>query len=83
MSKRGENIFKRADDRWEARYVKGREVSGKIKYGFCYGRTYGEAKEKAARCRAALLLDQPLSGSGGRKRLGAFCGEWLRAQWGG
>lgn len=35
MSK-GENIFKRKDGRWEARYVKGYELSGKIKYGFCY-----------------------------------------------
>lgn len=33
---KGENIFKRKDGRWEARYVKGYELSGKIKYGFCY-----------------------------------------------
>ena len=32
---KGENIFRRKDGRWEARYVKGRELSGKIKYGFC------------------------------------------------
>lgn len=32
---KGENIFRRKDGRWEARYVKGREMSGKIKYGFC------------------------------------------------
>ena len=43
---KGENIFKRKDGRWEARYVRGRELSGKIKYGFCYGKTYREAKEK-------------------------------------
>lgn len=24
----------------------GYELSGKIKYGFCYGKTYREAKEK-------------------------------------
>ena len=33
---RGENIFKSKDGRWEARYIKGYELSGKIKYGFCY-----------------------------------------------
>ena len=33
---KGENIFKRKDGRWEARYIKGYELSGKIKYGFCY-----------------------------------------------
>ena len=39
--KKGENIFKRKDGRWEARYSKGYELSGKIK--FCYGKTYKEA----------------------------------------
>lgn len=29
---KGENIFRRRDGRWEARYSKGRELSGKIKY---------------------------------------------------
>lgn len=28
---KGENIFRRRDGRWEARYSKGRELSGKIK----------------------------------------------------
>lgn len=32
--KKGENIFKRKDGRWEARYIKGYELSGKIKYRF-------------------------------------------------
>ena len=32
---KGENIFKRKDGRWEARYIKGCELSGKIKYWKC------------------------------------------------
>lgn len=51
---KGENIFKRKDGRWEARYVRERELSGKIKYGFCYGKTYREAKEKVTRLKADL-----------------------------
>lgn len=47
---KGENIFKRKDGRWEARYIRGYELSGKIKYGFCYGKTYKEAKEKVTQC---------------------------------
>ena len=46
MSKKGENIFKRRDGRWEARYVKGRRPDGKLHYGYCYGKSYKEAKEK-------------------------------------
>ncbi len=79
MSKRGENIFKRKDGRWEARYVKSREVSGKIRFGYCYGRTYREAREKAARCKAALVsgVTQPACG---QRRFSFFCEEWLRDQ---
>ena len=82
MSKKGENIFKRKDGRWEARYVKGRELSGKIRYGFCYGRTYKEAKEKAALCKAALSAGAPLPAAGSRHRLAFFCREWLRQEQG-
>ena len=31
--RKGENIFQRKDGRWEARYIKGYELSGKAKYG--------------------------------------------------
>ena len=75
MSK-GENIFKRNDGRWEARYMKGREASGKIKYGFCYGKTYREAKEKAEKAKAALLTGIPLQTST-RQRFSFFCDKWL------
>lgn len=46
MSKKGENIHKRKDGRWEARYKKGRNQNGGIYYGYVYGKTYSEAKEK-------------------------------------
>lgn len=56
MSKKGENIYKRKDNRWEARYIKGYSFDGKIIYGYCYGKTYREAKEKVNEVR-------PLQGS--------------------
>ena len=47
MAKKGENIYKRKDGRFEARYPKERDEYNKIiKYGFVYGRTYTEAKIK-------------------------------------
>ena len=33
MSKRGENIYKRKDGRWEGRYIKERSADGKARYG--------------------------------------------------
>lgn len=45
MPKRGENIYKRKDGRWEGRYILERNLC-KIKYGYIYAKSYSEAKEK-------------------------------------
>ena len=46
MSRKGENIYKRKDGRWEGRYKKGTSANGRTLYGSCYGKTYREVKEK-------------------------------------
>lgn len=50
MSRRGENIFKRKDGRWEARYVKEITPDGTKQYGSVYAKTYREVKEKQRLC---------------------------------
>lgn len=44
MSKRGENIYKRKDGRWEGRFVAGRMEDGKIIYKSVYAKSYTEVK---------------------------------------
>lgn len=46
MPRRGENIRKRKDGRWEARYPSGVNEKGQKTYSSVYGDTYKEAKEK-------------------------------------
>ncbi|WP_086350968.1 tyrosine-type recombinase/integrase [Candidatus Enterococcus clewellii] len=46
MARRGENIYKRKDGRWEGRYVKSRDKNGKIIFGYVYARKYAELREK-------------------------------------
>lgn len=46
MPRRGENIFKRKDGRWEARYVREIALDGSKKYGSVYAKTYHEVKLK-------------------------------------
>ena len=75
--RKGENIFKRKDGRWEARYIKGYELSGKAKYGFCYGKTYKEAKEKVGKYKAVLANGKSVPSAGLRHRLAFYCDEWL------
>lgn len=77
---KGENIFKRKDGRWEARYIKGYELSGKIKYGFCYGKTYKQAKEKVTKAKAAIISGKPVTTSNSHHRFSFFCDEWFEAE---
>lgn len=53
MSRRGENIYKRKDGRWEGRYIKNYSADNKVKYGYVYGKTYSEVKEKLICAKAA------------------------------
>ena len=46
MARRGENIRKRSDGRWEGRYVKAHDITGKAIYGSVYAKTYVEVKRK-------------------------------------
>lgn len=75
---KGENIFRRKDGRWEARYIKGHELSGKIKYGFCYGKTYREAKEKVAKFKANVANGDAVSANLSKHRFAYYCDEWFR-----
>lgn len=36
MPRKGENIYKRKDGRWEGRYIKSRTPAGKANYGYVY-----------------------------------------------
>lgn len=44
MSRRGENIYKRRDGRYEGRYVIGKNCKGKTRFGYVYGYEYSQVK---------------------------------------
>lgn len=46
MPRRGENIIKRNDGRWEARILIGRDKTGKSRYKSLYAHSYREVKQK-------------------------------------
>ena len=74
MAKR-ENVHLRKDGRYEARYIKGRDDEGKLIYGFCYARSYEEAKKKAEEAHMAQGRTDPDIES----TFGDFCDSWLAA----
>lgn len=48
MPRKGENIYKRKDGRWEGRYIGCYDENHKAKYVYIYGKTYTEVKQKLA-----------------------------------
>lgn len=52
MSKRGNNIYHRKDNRWEGRYF----PAGSKKYKSVYARTYSECKQKLDKLRNEVLV---------------------------
>ena len=46
MPRKGENIYKRKDNRWEGRYITTYNASGKAVYKSIYGKSYTEVKMK-------------------------------------
>lgn len=74
MPKKGTNIFKRKDGRWEARYIKAISVDGTKKYGSVYGKTFSEAKEKQELCIRNNSLHKAKNNS---YTLNCIMYEWL------
>lgn len=75
MSRRGENIYKRKDGRWEARFIKGKDISGKTKYGYLYGRSYAEVKDKL--CSVGNVQNDIFPKTENGKTVSQLCGIWL------
>lgn len=66
MSKRGENIYKRKDGRWEGRYRK-----SDLKYGYIYGKTYKDVKEKLNRAKVNS------ENKTDKSKVAVLCDSWL------
>ena len=58
MSRKGENIYKRKDGRWEGRYLK-RTPDGKSRYGYVYAHSYREVKTKLQKAAALWAMNPP------------------------
>ncbi|MGP5429063.1 tyrosine-type recombinase/integrase [Enterococcus malodoratus] len=74
--RKGENIYLRKDGRWEGRYPKGRKCTGKIKYGYVYGKSYGEVRQKLYPLRIHYHSLQEIQGSS-TETFEEWTVEWL------
>lgn len=78
MARKGENIFKRKDGRWEARYEKGRDPNGRIIYGYCYAGTYREARQKVNVLKASVIEGRHTEKRSQSEHFGSYCDVWLQ-----
>lgn len=77
MPRRGENIYKRKDGRWEARYIEYYDEVGKAHYKSIYAKTYVEVKNKKQKVN---LPEQQWSKTVTEQTsisFGEVCGLWL------
>ena len=51
MPRKGENIYKRKDGRWEGRYIKEYDLENKAKYASVYAHSYSEVKNKLIKAK--------------------------------
>ena len=83
MARRGENIYKRKDGRWEGRYVTGKKNNGRTAFSYVYGRTYSEVKKKLEIYKGNHRMDR-LSGNYtpafGDGKLSTWLEHWLEEE---
>jgi len=75
MARRGENIYKRKDGRWEGRYKCGYNDNGKMKYHSVYGHSYAEVRSKLAPLKASVTASYTAC----RLTVKELFDEWLSA----
>lgn len=59
MARRGENIYKRKDGRWEGRYIIGRREGGQARYASIYGKSYRDVKNMLERKKGEQYRTMP------------------------
>lgn len=73
MAKKGENIYRRKDGRWEGRYIKGRKENGKPHYGYVYGYKYKEVKARLLPLKCCYAGQQTVYA-----RFNGTLNDWVR-----
>lgn len=76
MARRGENIYKRKDGRYEGRFIKSYDISGKAVYGYVYAKSYTEVKKRLLEHKTSIQDKRPNADIS----LCDWLDRWLNAQ---
>lgn len=72
MARHGENIYKRKDGRYEGRYVIGKTLTGKTRFGYVYAHQYSDVRKLLIQKKSELL---------GRSECGEFILQGTLDEW--
>ncbi len=78
MARTGENIYKRKDGRWEARYIYAYNAQGKAQYKYLYASTYADVKSKLLIHRNAMQENH--KNFRNTETYSYWLDEWLRSK---
>lgn len=80
MPRKGENIYKRKDGRWEGRFIISYDSNGRAKYSYVYAKTYSEVKEKLFLAKSAHMNHNYLSPTPTKVLFCDCINEWLESK---
>ena len=77
MARKGENIYKQKDGRWEGRYISSYDHAGKAKYSYVYAKSYSEVKQKLNSVKAGIINSNTVKNKPDPRTFAMFSMEWL------
>lgn len=80
MARRGENIYKRKDGRYEGRYVLGKNFSGKTRFGYVYGYRYTEVKQALLQKKVEYAKNSIFDNERRQDTLAEWISFWMRSE---
>lgn len=77
MARHGENIYKRKDGRYEGRYVIGKTLSGRTRFGYVYGYQYAEVKKELLIKKAEYAVNKSPESQSNRYVVAEWIACWM------
>lgn len=77
MARHGENIYKRKDGRYEGRYVIGKTLTGKTRFGYVYAHQYSEVRRLLLQKKSELLGQSECGKYNSQVTLNEWMKHWM------
>ncbi len=78
MARKGENIYRRKDGRWEGRYIADRAKDGRARYRSVYAKSYSQVKQKLQEAKEMVQKEHRIQNlPEAEKPFSEFLYRWL------